>query len=551
MTSILLATTAVVVIYNLLFFHIGFGIGTALLVLILNFYYFFLRDRQNSHNLPLALTSSVLSILFALLIGFRDSGLVLVINLLSSIFFLLTAIYFYQDKNAFHYSVPHFLLTPLSLLGNMLDTLFGVKPPRDEITEPKDHSTTKAILKGFAITLPIFVILLILLTQADPIFQKFTGDILQNIGERVVVSAIVFISLFVFALTKIKEKVLKEESVKTFKKEKAYEIVVLLGSLVVLFTAFIAVQFQYLFTNLDEKHLAQLGIASLTYSEYVRKGFAELIMVSVVAISVLIYVMQYLHGLAGNQKLTLQILASVFTLETGLMILSAAQRDILYADAHGLTRARVYGFIFLIWLAVFLILMLVKVLINLDKRVLFNLVLGITILSLLSFSAINIDGKIATEYKPTVNNEIDYYYLTSISSDAYQSWKPAIEEIDHLLNSLPASEPVSSDNHRKLLWARYTLDNIEWHKVQLEDKYASSEVVMKRYEGKIPDWVKEKRNWQSFNLSQKQAYDYLLENQALFSQIPALKERITKAQNGPPPAIPLDRELNAPFTQNR
>ena len=47
-------------------------------------------------------------------------------------------------------------------------------------------------------------------------------------------------------------------------------------------------------------------------------------------------------------------------------------RFVLYADAYGLTRARVFGFIFLIWLSIILIIFLFRIFGELKQKWLFT-----------------------------------------------------------------------------------------------------------------------------------------------------------------------------------
>lgn len=532
MTTILIATALIVAIYNLLFFHIGFGLGTGIIFLILNFYFLILRDKQNPRNLQMALTSSILSTLFAFLISWRDNGIVLTINFLSALFFLSTSVYFYQDKSAFRFSIPHFLITPFALLGSVLETFFVDKPKIEGQSSEKDTTTYKAVVKGIAIALPIFLILLFLLTQADPIFQKFTGDLLQNLGERVISSAIIFGGLFILALTRVKEKFFPaEEKISEVKRDKPIELIVIVSSIAFLFAAFIIVQFQYLFSGLGERELAQVGIASLTYSEYVRKGFAELLVVSTISISVLLYCLRYLHKLISNQKMVLQILAGLMAIETGLILMSAGQRDILYAMEHGLTRARIFGFDFLFFLAMLLVLFLINIAIKIKKQHFFTAALSIITLSLLLISLINIDGLIAREYRPTVNKEVDFVYLTEISDDAYPSWSDAVLNSVNLIGTIESTSQVTEDQNRQLYDSYRTLNQLNSKVNFLEDKYGSNELINTKYKNNLPEYVKNSRNPQSFVLSQFLAYQYVLENKQLFNQLPALIDKIKHYQD--------------------
>lgn len=525
MKNLVLLSLGFVLIFNLIFFDTDIGLGTGLLFLFLNLFYFLIKGKE-SMNLKIALASSVGSVLFAFLVSLRSSEIIQILNLLLASFFSLSALYFYKSQSTFSFEIPKFILIPLDVLTNSISSILKFLT-LDKISQGQDNKPAASLVRGLIITIPIFTILLLLLTHADPVFNKLVGDFLENIWQRILVSIFIFVGLISFGVAKLNERVSKEEM--SQETERSYELIILIGSLVFLFAVFILIQFRYFFSNVGERELQRLGITSLTYSEYVRKGFFELLAASTLASLVMIYVMKHLHNLKGRYKAWMQIISSTLILEIGLLLLSAAQRINLYQTAHGLTRARVFGFIFLVWLGLMLAILLIRVVKELKKEWLFNLTLLSSTVVLLSVSVLDIDGLIAAKYKPSVNGEIDYYYLTSISPDAFESWNAGLLESKKVIDRLYPVKKLSAEDYRQLFWAKSTLYSLNNHINYLSDKYGSYQKFLESTKGK-DEATKKKilkngnriRKWQSFNLGGYKAYQYILENKNSFDQVPEL-----------------------------
>ncbi len=114
MRNITLGALVFVLIYNILFFQTDNGIGTGLLFLLLNSFYLIIK-KSDHKNLKLAISCSILSIIFGFLIGFRASEIIRNINLFVAIFFSASSLYFYKSTLNFSFDIPAFLLSPLRI----------------------------------------------------------------------------------------------------------------------------------------------------------------------------------------------------------------------------------------------------------------------------------------------------------------------------------------------------------------------------------------------------------------------------------------------------
>lgn len=544
MKKLIFSSLGFVLLYNLLFFETDNGVGTGLLFLCLNAFYFLIKGHKII-NLRLAITSSVFAVAFGFLIGFRSNEVIQFLNLITATFFSLCALYFYKSDNRFSFENLQFILIPVFVTSNSISSTFSFLSSGKVSIEGKNDPRMSSIMRGLIIAVPLTFILFLLLTHADPVFNRLSQKFFENIWQRIVVSVVVFVGLISFGLTKLKEAYSQNTEVKQ-NSGKALEVLIVTGSIVCLFAVFIAIQFQYFFSNIGEGELQRLGITSLTYSEYVRKGFFELLAASVISSLVMIYVTKHLHKIDGKQKVWIQAISVTLIFEILLLLLSAGQRINLYQAAHGLTRARVLGFIFLIWLSVILAVIFIRVIKEIKKELIFDVSLYLSVILLLAVNIINIDGLIATKYRPSVNSEIDYFYLTSLSPDGAESWVDALSDAKNTLDKLEIMQDISTENYRQFYWAKSTLYNLNNKFKYLNDKYG---------ELKIDEPVKidtlRMRKWQSFISGEYSAYQKILENKELFNQLPDLLQKTqlidSKTSDEVRRNAPLDRATEPPL----
>ena len=128
----------------------------------------------------------------------------------------------------------------------------------------------------------------------------------------------------------------------------AGEIAIALGALNLLFLAFVAVQFRYLFGG---EELVQAR-AHLSYAEYARHGFFELLAVSALVLLVLLAADALLKRGVTRSTRAVRVLSAGLVALVFVVMASALQRMYLYQDTYGLTELRVYVIGVILWLAV-------------------------------------------------------------------------------------------------------------------------------------------------------------------------------------------------------
>jgi hypothetical protein len=218
------------------------------------------------------------------------------------------------------------------------------------------------IIIGLAISIPVLCIVLALLSSADPVFQKglraFFSYLNEHVAEyilKVVFGAIAAIPLFGFLYALRVKKPIRTLKVRINTDRVRIVDGTVAGTVAALLCAvylvFVLVQFGYLF-NAFQSVLP----SDFTYAEYARRGFFELMGVSVVNFCVLGLSMLF----SRREGAGLRALETALVALTLLLLASAFAKMAMYMDAYGLTPARVYASWFMLLLAVFFIAMLVK-----------------------------------------------------------------------------------------------------------------------------------------------------------------------------------------------
>ena len=124
------------------------------------------------------------------------------------------------------------------------------------------------------------------------------------------------------------------------------EVGAILGALAVLFAAFVAIQLRYLFGGHD---VVQQTIG-LTYAEYARRGFFELVTAAVLLLPLLL-VADWARRRGDRADTVYRVIAGLLVTLLFVIVGSALQRMSVYEQAYGLTGDRLYAVAILIGLA--------------------------------------------------------------------------------------------------------------------------------------------------------------------------------------------------------
>ncbi|PJA38134.1 hypothetical protein CO180_04220, partial [candidate division WWE3 bacterium CG_4_9_14_3_um_filter_41_6] len=436
--NLTLAIAFLIITLNIFAYDVSLGFGVSAFSASVVVACFALVDRPKRTTLVYVVL--MVGVLSSLALSFRANGFVLAIDAVVVIFscgFLILA----NSVPRIVWSGIWFLRTLydffVRLLLNIPTLLAGTK---DGTRSLKIFS----IVKTVSISLLVFLVFAQLLSSADPIF----ADLIKTLQEQVF--ARVFLSVFltiVFAVVAVVALPSKDDTRDPLRIITVQDLFVPMAIVVFLIGIFLFIQIKYLFGT----H-ADFSTFGLTYSEYVRKGFIELIIASAIG-SVLSYgAILKTQGMQHSQKLKgLQVINVVMITELFMLLVSAFKRDLLYFDVYGLTRTRLIGGLFLFWLAGLLTMLLLLLLRKkIMERHLF-LVMGVlSICFVAGLNVVNVDKVIAQNYRPSdFNNEIDYYYANQLSEDAIDGWQASVVYAKTLWQDLSQHTTLTESQRKK------------------------------------------------------------------------------------------------------
>ncbi|WP_434098830.1 DUF4153 domain-containing protein [Streptomyces xantholiticus] len=211
-----------------------------------------------------------------------------------------------------------------------------------------------------------------------------------------------------------------------------------------LFATFIAVQLAVLFGGYD-KVLSETG---LTYSEYARQGFWQLLFATLLTLAVIALATRWApRSTAGDRTLVRGVLGTLCVL-TLVVVASALRRMDLYVDAYGLTRLRVSVAAMELWLG--LVIVLIMMAGAYGVKWLPRAVAASAAAAVLAFGLASPDGLVAERnvqrYERT--GKIDIDYLQELSADAV----PALDGLPEPLRTCALEEIARDLEERDDSW---------------------------------------------------------------------------------------------------
>lgn len=419
---------------------------------------------------------------------------------------LLLALTFFLYDNAF-FQLLNFMIVPFLLvaqtmlltkrhqkswysfgfLGDMIETvlLYTVKYTgipfvllREWVKNRVDrtrYGVAMKVLTGIGISLPILVVVLSLLSHADGVFGHFLAEIprmLIDWGSVETIFRLFLIGLVAFVTFGYLYAVLgpRQQAValpfpdQSEGKKVAWDGIILVTILTIInvvYAAFTVIQISYLFGGAE----AVLP-DHMTYAEYAKKGFDELVTVTIINFILLVSFMFLASRAQPLIYKIVQAMLSLLTVCTSFMLVSAYFRLSLYEEAYGYTHTRLLAHAFMIFLFVMFVIAFLKIWRNNFSLLKYYGVAGIAAYVLLNY--INVDAWIA-------KNNIQRYYETGRMDVAY------LTELSY--DAIPVI-------------------------MTLKDDQAMADKLVYLLQEKAED-LQEERNWQSFNVARHVAKSYL------------------------------------------
>lgn len=209
----------------------------------------------------------------------------------------------------------------------------------------KMNGKVKYIVAGVFISVPLLFIVILLLASADRVFERLVGSMIEKMQISWDIVGIVILILVVFMYTYgLMAKMSGEKTDEKMKNERIHEPVIgitFMGVLTFVYLVFSVIQIMYLFA-------ADLMIPEgYTYAEYARQGFFQLLFVAALNLLLVLLCLTFFR-----KSTVLNIILTVMSGCTYIMIASSAIRMILYIQMYDLTYLRILVLLALLMIAV-------------------------------------------------------------------------------------------------------------------------------------------------------------------------------------------------------
>lgn len=429
------------------FFHVW--IGVSYLVFLTGFYLVvFVRFRQGFNHRRIGLLVMGCIWLLAASYVLYDNALFFLLNIVVIPFLVLFHVVLITSPGNLKWGKPAFVVRMAAKIwqGVAYSSQFSGRVFK-VLFRNMDESTTqtvKRMLIGLLIGLPLLGIITGLLMSADAVFEEIVLKLPQFIFELNLegifrtVAVLVFTALFFGILqvlqinrrTPIQEKNDEENGTISWNGITAVTILILLNAVYTLFTA---IQFTYFFSDgLQEGY---------TYAEFARRGFFELIIVTLINWTILICCLKFVREQGVKMKLVLKLMYSMLVIVSGVMLVSAYQRLSMYEAAYGFTMERILAHAFMVFLIVIFAYTLIRVWHERIELLHFYLIAGLvfyTALNVMHIEQIIVDENLE-RYERT--GKIDIHYLDALSYTGIEGlielykMNPDYPELEHMLNN--------------------------------------------------------------------------------------------------------------------
>jgi hypothetical protein len=340
--------------------------------------------------------------------------------------------------------------------------------------DSKSRVLPKVII-GILISIPLLAIILWLLSSADFVFKNLFVNIpLLKIFKHflVIILVSVYAICFLWSLLKAFDERRQPTDNTTYNKiqwKLFLDPVVLLTILILInaiYTIFSFIQFTYLFGG-----SSFIAPSSFTYAEYARRGFAELIIVTIINFGILIFGITFVKKDSKKIFIAIRAFLTILVIFTFILLISAFYRMLVYEQAYGFTYLRIFVQVFMIMLFFLFVINIIYIWYQRLPIIKSYFLISLAIYIIMNFA--NVDVIIA---KNNINRyfetgQIDMVYLKGLSYDA-------APEMQRLFMSVKSSP-------------------------DLKDKQMTEEISGYFKERKSD--LKNQKSWQSYNISKYKA----------------------------------------------
>ncbi|QRN99689.1 DUF4173 domain-containing protein [Archangium violaceum] len=295
---------------------------------------------------------------FSGMVFVRASPFLTTLNVLASGFLLLLVTHFWAAGRVERLGLWSY---PFTVLGTFFRAALlppGVLRAEVDLSSAREQvPKLMPVLRGALLAVPVLFIFTALLVSADAVFEdavarvlSFGSDLtfLDGLWRAVFVGGSAFgvLGLLAHALRRRRHgsEVGESEVTPAVPRLGFTEALTLVGLVDLLFLGFAGIQLAFFF---GEAHLP----SGLTYSEYARRGFFELLTVSVMTLGLSLALARWTRLKSQGQLTAFQASCTAMVGLVLVILASAMKRMALYESAYGYTHLRVYTHVFMVALA--------------------------------------------------------------------------------------------------------------------------------------------------------------------------------------------------------
>lgn len=305
--------------------------------------------------------------------------------------------------------------------------------------ESRENSAAQraiTVARGLLIAIPLLVVFGGLLISADAVFAQLVRDTLR-IDLATLAGHVVLIGVLTWvaagALTGLLRGTRTAIPVAGAPRGGvmgAGELGVALGLVALLFAAFVIVQLRYLFGGADIVAVTR----DLTYADYARRGFFELLAVALLTLPLLLVSSWLLRRDTPGAERTFRALAGTVVVLVAAIGVSAVKRMRLYVDVYGWTEDRFYATVMLLLIMGMLVWLAATALSGRGERFASG-ALGLTLATGALLIVMNPDAMIARAnidrgVTDAAYPDFDVVHATSLSADAVPVLLGRLGELD-------------------------------------------------------------------------------------------------------------------------
>lgn len=403
---------------------------------------------------PAAAAVAAVAPVFGVMLALRTSAWLVPLDILAAAGLLAFASSLATGGSPFDLTLPalvaraaHAFLHALAAPGFVLSARRARK--RDEARQGAVQAGTHAgtgagvavaVVRGFILAAPVVALLGLLLASADPVFASLFR-LPTEAGDLTLHAALLTAGAWGMAGLL---RVASTKPVPALAPARRFigivEATTVMAAMAALYVTFVAAQVVTLTGG--ARHV--LRTSGLTYAEYARSGFFQLLAAATVTLAVLLALRALAVPVAGDRWFV--VLAEVAVVLTLAVVAVAIGRLRLYEQAYGLTMLRLYSTAFAVWIAavfVFLGVSLAGVGVGRAWLVPAAGAAGLVLLAVLNVAnpeALVVEHNVA---HARITGRFDAAYVTALSDDA----------IPALVQALPALDPVAAVEVRhRLCW---------------------------------------------------------------------------------------------------